>query len=234
MGPDIVYPIRRGDHNEELRYSLRSLSNLRHNRVWMVGHKPAFVNEKVNHWPRPQKASKYRNATEGLVELTREIGSSLSRPFLLWNDDFYCMAPLRGKVPVLHMGPVEEVIERYKRNRHMGAYWRGMVSTFELMQKLGIREPLSYELHIPIPVYRRPLLEAWEKGKELEVLHIRTLYGNLAELGGTYMEDVKVYRDTPAKYEDWPWLSSNDDMTLTPMRHYLQQRFPTPSPYEYP
>lgn len=229
--PDIVYPVRKGDHNEELRYSLRSLSNIPHGRVFIVGHKPPWVTN-VSHWPRPQEGSKYRNANESLVEITREAGSSLTSPFLLFNDDFYVMQEM-DSVPVFHMGPVQEVVDRYRKLHHMGAYWRGMVSTMRLMQDAKIKGPLlSYELHIPFPIYRDHLLRAWEMGKELEVLHIRTLMGNLARLGGTEREDVKVYRGKTKGYEQWPFLSSNDDMTLTPLRGLLQRTFPRPCRYE--
>lgn len=238
--PDVVIPVRKGDYNEELRYALRSLAvNVPHDRVWIVGHKPAFLRDRglgnrqgIYYYPRPQKESKYRNATLSLVEVARELGASMSSPFLLSNDDFYVMQPIQGPFPVLHMGKVEEVISWYSKMHHRGAYWRGMVSTFERMKELGIRDPYSYELHIPMPIYREPLLEAWEKGKDLDVLHIRTLYGNIAQLGGEHMEDVKVYRGRTTGYTDWPFLSSNDDMTLTPLRRLLRERFPNPSPYE--
>jgi hypothetical protein len=130
--PDVVYPVRKGDHNPELRYSLRSLANLAHNRVWLIGHKPSWVTG-VQHWDRPQVDGKYLNATKGLVELTREIGASISEPFLLSNDDFYVMRPVEGPFPVFHMGYVKDVIGWYQRMHHMGAYWRGMVDTYNLL-----------------------------------------------------------------------------------------------------
>lgn len=239
--PDIVFPVRPGDWNEELRYALRSLVNVPHDRVWIVGHCPPWVRKRfgrepgVHHYPRVQEGSKYLNATKGLVEVARELGSSMSKPFLLSNDDFYVMQKVKGHFPVFHMGPVEKVIEWYQKKRHRGAYWRGMVATFELMQRLGIKEPLSYELHIPMPIYREDLLEAWDLGRSIEVLHIRTLYGNLANLRGTQMEDVKVYRGRTTRTQDWkqwPFLSSNDDVTFPPMRTLMRERFPDPSPYE--
>ena len=232
-GPDIVYPVRNGDFNEELRYSLRSLSNIPHNRVWIIGYCPSFVDQsKVNYWPRPNRESKYRNATNALEEITREIGTAMTRPFLLMNDDFYIMQPM-DRVPVHHMGPLEEVIAWYKSKRHMGAYWRGMVATYDLLRSMGYEHPLSYELHVPIPIYRKPLLEAWKAGRDIDVLHIRTMYGNMAHLGGTYMEDVKVYHRRVTEYEKWPFLSSNDNVTFQPMRGFMRERFPIPSPYEY-
>lgn len=228
--PDIVYPVRPGDWNEELRYSLRSLRNLPHGRVWIIGHKPPWVkerygaNEGVYFWPRAQRSSKYRNANESLVEITQEAGTALTSPFLLMNDDFYITSPL-DQVDVFHMGPVDQVIDWYRTRHHRGVYWRGMVATNEVMKGQGITDALSYELHIPMPIYRDPLLEAWAMGRHLDVLHIRTLYGNIAQLGGTYMEDVKVYGLQPRTHS--PFMSTNDRVL-----QHLRDMFPDPSPYE--
>jgi hypothetical protein len=231
--PDIVYPVRKGEWNEELRYSLRSLSNLPHGRVWIVGHKPSWVRVKqtgqpgVRYWPRPQRSSKYRNANESLVEVATEIGNSLTSPFLLFNDDFYVMKPIEW-VPTLHMGRLAEVIELYRKRHHTGAYWRGMVSTYRLLQEHGISDPLSYELHVPMPIWREPLLKAWEIGKSLEVLHIRTVMGNLMGLGGEQSQDVKAYgrREVEALLQG-PFFSSNDMVPAV-----IRDRFKEPSPYE--
>ena len=231
--PDIVYPVRRGDYNEELRYSLRSLVNLPHGRVWIVGHCPPWVKRYdtvtrtgVRFWPRPQKESKYRNANAALVEVATEIGNSLSSPFYLFNDDFYVMEPIE-QVPLLHMGPLAKVIEHYRSRHHTGAYWRGMVASYRLLQEHGISDPLSFELHIPMPIWRDPLLEAWELGKSLEVLHIRTVMGNLMGLGGEQVEDCKVYGRRTQDEVQGPFLSSND-MVLPKVRDLFRD----PGPYE--
>lgn len=222
--PDIVYPVRKGDWNEELRYSLRSLANLPHGRVWIIGHKPPWVTG-VHHWPREQTESKYLNATKALVEVTRELGSSLTSPFLLFNDDYYIMRPMT-EVPILNMGPLPEVIDTYRRKHHTGAYWRGMVETYGLLKNAGFLEPLSFELHVPMPMYRDEVLEAWDMGKSLSILHIRTLYGNLAGFRGQTMEDCKVYgKDPPERIGSF--LSSND--VILPM---LREWFHEKSPYE--
>lgn len=226
--PDILYPVRKGEWNEELRYSLRSLSNLPHGRVFIVGFRPSWVQGVIT-LPREQKASKYRNANENLVWAADH--GELSDPFLLFNDDFYVMQPIE-RMPVLHMGLIAQVIERYQKLHHTGAYWRGMRATYALLRSLHVLDPLSYELHLPIAIDKRNLREAWAKGKHEEVLHIRSLYGNLAHIGGEETSDVKVYRGRTTDWEGWPFLSSNDDMHLTGMLPFLQARFPEPSPYE--
>jgi hypothetical protein len=42
--PDVVYVVRPGNRNEELRYSLRSIAaHLPHRRVWLAGFCPSWV-----------------------------------------------------------------------------------------------------------------------------------------------------------------------------------------------
>lgn len=235
--PDILYPVRKGEWNEELRYSLRSLCNLPHRRVFIVGYRPSWVHsasamgagDGVITLGREQKASKYRNANENLVWAADH--AELSDPFVLMNDDFYIMRKIR-RMPVFHMGPMATVIDRYARLRHTGAYWRGMRATYTLLRSLGFQDPLSYELHLPMAMDKGNLFRAWDEGKGEEVLHIRSMYGNMAGVGGKQMEDVKVYQGRTEDYEQWPFLSSNDDMHLLPLGQLLRDRFPDRSPYE--
>jgi hypothetical protein len=227
---DVLYPVRKGDWNDELRYSLRSLQNIKHDRVFLVGYKPSWAVNVIT-FPREQKESKYLNANKNLIWAADH--AELSDPFLLLNDDFYIMQRVRGRMPMLHMGPVEKVIDRYRKLHHTGVYWRGMKDTFQLCRSLGMIHPLSYELHVPMILYKGPLQEAWDKGNHLPVCHIRTLYGNVAGVGGTATEDCKVY-SAPAKgFEQWPFLSSTDNLHAnSPIRKLLEERFPDRSPYE--
>lgn len=226
MPPDIVYPLRRGK-TEELRYSLRSLRNLPHGRVWLVGHRPEWV-QGVEYIPRIQNGTKYVNATMNLVKAAEH--PDISDPFILFNDDFYVMRRMR-KLPTLNRGRAIEVIHQHRIYRP-GPYIRGMVQTYRMLKFMRLGwELFSYELHLPILIHKAPLLEAWERGQHLEVLHIRTAYGNIANLGGESVPDCKVYRANETGWESWPFLSSNDNMN-TPVGRFLKRKFRAPSRYE--
>ncbi|MGJ3558831.1 hypothetical protein ACR6C2_07580 [Streptomyces sp. INA 01156] len=60
-----------------------------------------------------------------------------------------------------------------------------MQETRDLLVDQGCPDPLSYELHVPLPVEKTPMLHALDTGRHLDVLHKRTAYGNLAEIGGS-------------------------------------------------
>jgi hypothetical protein len=109
----VAYYVRRGDANPELRYSLRSLSNLPHGRVLIVGHKPAWVTG-VEHISGNRRHSIEANAVDNL----RLACSGLDADrFVVMNDDFYIMSPL-DSVPALHEGHLDERISRARGPAH--------------------------------------------------------------------------------------------------------------------
>lgn len=228
--PDIVYVVRPGDRNTELRHSLRSLRNVPHRRVIIAGHVPSWIKGVVG-VPTVQDRSKFENSTGNLKAALEhpDCGSSV----LLMNDDFFVMRPI-GEVPVMHRGTMDEV-EAYYVNRGSGSYLTGLRSTRKLLRELGVRRPLSYELHIPFPIDRDRMLEAIGIGVEAGVtaLHKRSLYGNLAAIGGGQMRDVKVLQRGWAFPQKGTFLSTMPESFRSGVvGDHIRQRFPEPSKYE--
>lgn len=234
---DVVYLCREGE-NEELRYSLRSLRNLPHGRVWIFGGAPEWTRgaELV---PTDQHDTKYRVTTRAMRAACRH--PEVSDPFALFNDDFYVMQPV-PEVPVLHRGPVAEVLAYYERRwGGRSGYSAGMRETADLLRRLGYEEPLSYELHVPLPIHKGAMLEALDAGEAsgITVLHKRTLYGNLARIGGERASDCKIVSRSDGRIagrnvaEVPTWLSSSD-ASFAGLAPLLQHRFPQPSPFEPP
>jgi hypothetical protein len=235
---DVVYLCRAGE-NEELRYSLRSLANLPHERVWIFGGAPQWVTD-VDLVPTDQRGTKYQVTTRAMRAACE--CPDVSDPFILFNDDFYVTRPC-AEVPVLHRGLITAVLADYRRRGYGGSsYCRGMMQTARLLRSLGYAAPLSYELHVPLPVGKRAMLEALDVGAAagIAVLHKRTLYGNLARLGGERLMDVKITRARDGRivsrrgaHAGLAWLSSGD-ATFRELEPFLRHRFPAPSPHEPP
>ena len=222
---DVVYIVRPGDYNEELRYSLRSLSNITHDAVWMAGYRPFWVSG-VGHIPTVQYLDKHANSTANVRAACEHAG--VSDPFILFNDDFFVTRPV-GQVPAWHRGSVAEFI---RGSRMAGAYRSGAAATAELLTTLGHPDPNSYELHTPLIVDKQTMLRALDLGRGVRTLHKRTLYANLAGLGGHRHDDVKVDGDAlPDK--SWPFWSTSD-MAFTHGRagQLIRGLFGESSPYE--
>lgn len=231
--PDIVVPVREGAANEQLRYALRSwAAHLPHRRVWLIGHRPQWVTG-VEHLPRAQPGTKYQNTT-GAVRLAC-LTDGISDPFLLANDDMFVMHAQSNGMPVLHRGPVRGV-EAYYAARGSGPYLRGMRETRDLLVSLGHLDPLSYELHVPMPVGKAGMLAALDEAAHLDVVHKRTLYGNLAGLGGTEIRDVKILHRAPRGYGPSSLFLSTmpDSFAAGHVGQFIRRAFPKPSPYELP
>ncbi|MBA9005945.1 hypothetical protein [Thermomonospora cellulosilytica] len=224
---DWVIPVRVGEPAEELRFALRSIAaHAPHDRIWLVGYRPSWA-VGVEHIPTRQTGTKYQNSTLA-VRVACEH-PDISDPFILSNDDIYVMRPI-DRVPVLHRGPVRDV-EVYYARRSSGAYLRGMRETRDLLASLGCPDPLSYELHVPMPVDKAGMLAALEVGKGLDVVHKRTLYGNLAGLGGWRAPDVKVIH-AGGFPTSGTFLSTMPTSWRGAAGRFVRGRFTRPSPYE--
>jgi len=227
---DVVYPVRPGARNEELRYSLRSLVNLPHSTVWLAGYRPPWV-EGARHVRVQQGQSKYRNSTANLRAACEH--PDLSDQFILMNDDFFIVRPVAA-VPTLHRGPVTDVIADYAaRHRRSGPYVSGMNDTLRLLRTLGFDEPLSYEMHTPMVVDKHRMLEVLALGADLPVLHKRTLYGNWCRVGGDQAADVKIRDDR----DDWdpagPFISTAPrPWKIGRVGVWVRSFFPDPGVYE--
>lgn len=230
---DVVYVVGPGEQNEELRFSLRSLAaNLVHDRVWIAGHAPSWVSREVGRIRTRQAGSKYRNSSGNLEAACshREV----SETFVYLNDDFFVLEPTET-VPVLHRGPLAALRKRRLPGRPGAAsYASGREETAALLERLGFREPLAYEpLHTPLPVRRDAMAEALDVGRPLRVLHYRTLYGNLAAIGGELGENVKIpdLRTIPSPGQRFV-SSSPISFGRGRLGAALRARFPRPCRYE--
>lgn len=199
--------------------------------MWIIGYRPPWATG-VQHIPTRQTGgTKYRNTTQAVRAAIEH--PDISETFILCNDDFFVMAPQQGELPVYHRGPVADV-EAYYATRGNGAYLRGLRETRDLLVGLGHPDPLSYELHVPLPVDKAGMREALDAGRHLDVLHKRSAYGVLAGIGGEYMADVKVLTRAPRTFDKTlPYLSTMpDSFAHGAVGQHIRRAFPQACRYE--
>lgn len=225
---DIVYVNKDGD-NPELRYSLRTLKNVNHDKVWVIGGCPSWVDqEKVGYRSRIQSGSPY-SSVRAHISAACNI-SEVSDPFMLWNDDFFAMEYV-GDVPVMHRGSLSEMQDKFADTKTPWA--KGLRETAGTLLQSGYTNALSYDTHTPLIIHKADMREAlrWAKKAKFDAVHLRTIYGNLANLGGIEIEDPKLLRRSHP-FPRGPWLSSGDDTFRSTVEPVLRYLFPDPSPYE--
>jgi hypothetical protein len=108
--------------------------------------------------------------------------------------------------------------------------------TYERLIKLGFNDPLDYELHVPMPMEKEKLKEVL---LQRDTFLWRSVYGNMFNVGGTYMEDVKVYlsgallaKSYNIKEENSIYLSSSDSSSRHMISNILKPQFKSKTKFE--
>lgn len=222
---DFVYFCRPGD-NEELRYSIRSLyANFPNPKVWVVGERPSWYTG--NFIYVPQNGAKFFNVVKSIQAVINS--DDIASTFILMNDDFFILKPI-DSIPVFHRGTIASRIESYSDFLPRSSYIRMLQATNSRLKKMGVSNPINYELHIPMQLGKKLLTRILSPNTLW-----RSMYGNLAKVGGAEMEDVKLYASGIfANHEDRPFESfdiflSTDDSSFLLVKDNLSNLFPTPS-----
>jgi len=228
---DIVYICRDGE-NEELRYSIRSVvKNLPHDKIWVVGGKPDWY--LGNYIEVPQKKSKYANARNNLKAICES--KKISDSFILMNDDFYIINKVKS-VPYMYSGTLDNKINQREDVFTGSTYTTLLRQTLGSLSRRKNAAILDYELHVPMEMQKNKL----EKVLKLSGLW-RSVYGNIFDVGGVKIKDVKVYSKTDKLYGGScdinnlksDYLSSNDDSFELVKSLILEKRFPRKTVYEF-
>ena len=227
---DFVYICRDGE-NEELRYSIRSvLNSFPEAKVWLVGGKPEWYS---GHCVSvEQNSNKYANALKNLKSLCEH--PEISDNFVLMNDDFFIIKKINS-VDQFYNGLLSDKINRFTQITGSSMYIKKLITTNKKLIDLGIKNPIDYELHTPMPMNKTGLLDVIEKYPECLW---RSMFGNLYNVGGTQMDDVKIYvnkRHLARSNEitDNSIYMSTEDTSLNVMLDkMLRQMLPDPSIYE--
>lgn len=231
--PDVVYVLREGERNPSLVYSLRSLSNLPHGKVWIAGYCPVWLDfDHVGCIPNQQVGRAWSNSTENLVEAASH--PEVSETFYLFNDDFFIVDEVEG-VPPMHRGSLDEHLA-WAKSMGNGSYVRGLESTISVLRLAGVENPLSFDTHLPLPMTKTGVLDAAHLIATNGMYRpmIRSLYGNLAGIEAMAAYDPKVYGVVQERVSgDLPYVSTTtESFSVGAAGKLIRKLFPEPSIYE--
>lgn len=225
---DIVYVLRNDERShEELRYSLRTLKNLPHGKIWFAGGQPDGF-KPDGRIPFEQKGkTPYEKVKNTIKKICLTEG--VSKNFYLFNDDFFILKPMEKIGPVYDYS-IHKMMVDIEKTRGRSKYVQMLDMTIYTLNKKGLT-CYNYALHIPMLI---------NKEKGLEVLHafpacqsFRNMYGNYCQIGGINHEDCKIARTDLLPGDDWKMVStSNDSFKKGKVGNFLRERFPEKSPYE--
>lgn len=217
---NFIYICRNGE-NEELRYSIRSvLYHFPDADILLVGGKPKWYSGK--YIPVGDVGNKFDNINECYKVICK---LEYIDQFILMNDDFFIInKPTR--IDYYYDGTIDSKIESHMDKYGISKYARVLSEANKKLRKMGIQQPLNYDVHTPILFDRKLLSEVVELSSAP-----RSMYGNIFNLGGTKIKDVKVYRkDEDIKINNY-FISSEDD-SFSKIFKLLKTKFVDISPYE--
>lgn len=222
---DIVYFVKDTESNEELRYSLRSLKNFPHRKVWFYGGCPKGLKPDVHIKVNQDQPNKWMNIFKMFKMVC--LNDQISKNFWLFNDDFFVMKPVT-KGPNYFEGDLyKRVVTLEDKHDGITPYSRQLRYTLQELEGMGCTTK-NYALHVPMLINRN-------NGQELINIMdgpmIRCLYGNYFNIGGEEHCDVKIDSKTK-EYKDGEYLSTNDNSFAGLVGQQIKDRFKDKCKYE--
>lgn len=228
---DVVYFVKNAAHNEELRYSLRSVeSNWPHFRVWFCGGCPDSIKpDKIMKIIQPG-LNKWEKVRNSIIKVCKN--DEITEDFWLFNDDFFIMKPRLDDFEPQYNGMIIDYIEQIKKKHHgsHSEYTVRLLNTIDALERAGYGT-LNYEVHKPMLINRDKALEVLERFPE--VGGFRSLYGNYWRIGGEDQHDMKIKVMDELDWGDWEFLSTSDGSFRDGVvGRYVRNKFKNRSEFE--
>ena len=220
---DIVYILKSWyDNCLELRYSLRSLENIKHWKVFIIWYKPEWINNVIHIKAEDPFEVKALNALHKITIACED--DRVSNDFILMNDDFYITKPT--EIKYYHQGLIKEHLLR--RTGQNSAYANNLYKTFRLFPKWN-----DYSLHYPIVYNKYKFLEMCEIYNMEQGYLLRNLYCNHFKVWWEQAKDYKILDATSLPKETPTFISNIDCLIVSDeFKNYLNKLFPNQSKYE--
>lgn len=200
---DIVYFVKDTDTDEELRYSLRSLKNFPHDKVWFYGGCPKGLKPDHHVYVKQDQPTKWANIFK-MFKLAC-VNDKISKDFWLFNDDFFVMKPVKSGPDYYNGSLYKRVVTLEDTHKGFTPYSQQLRYTLQELDSMGC-DTLNYALHVPMKINRK---KAQELVNIMDGPMIRCVYGNYFKVGGTEHSDVKI-DSLDKRYKDSDYLSTND------------------------
>lgn len=231
MKPDLVYPLKDCQTNEELRYSLRSVEKHAKNygKVITIGGTVTGIKPDLAIPLRQTGGTKYDKVNMTFREIC--LNSSISENFVLMNDDFFLMQDVdMSKLKTYYRCSMADYLQIIIDALCPSTYTERLARSSMALELLGF-DTKCYELHIPMLFNKHKLLEVI--GAFYGFCGTRSLYGNYHKIKATKMQDCKVFTKGEDFVKDLPFLSTTDaSFRLGAVGEYIRNQFKEKSKYE--
>ena len=221
---DIVYFVKQSPINEELRYSLRTLRNFPHNKVWFYGGCPKGLKPDF-HVAVEQTGNKWENVRKMMIKACSN--PQLSPDFWVFNDDFFVMEKITKPVNYYNGNLYKRIVTLENKFGRITPYSQLIRDVCKDLEALGC-ETKDYTLHVPILINKRKMLDLLSF---TDCIGYRSLYANYFEIGGEKSNDVKI-TNIFKRYKGGPYVSTDDRSFKGVVGKQIREAFPDKCKYE--
>lgn len=154
MFPDVIYKYKATGDGDELRYSLRSLENLPHGNVHIIGDRPEWVNNVTHHPADDTGEGKHWQLMHKYGYVGRNAGLFTPKVYMM-SDDVYIMRPQPEGIPPLFSQTLSArfaFIANYER-RPESDYAKMFYNLALKLERSGYRTRNNFDLHVPQAIY---------------------------------------------------------------------------------
>lgn len=187
MKNDIVYILKNNCDGYELRYSLRSLKNMDHGKVWFIGGQPDGLYPDGRMAFEQQGETKWERVRNSLIKVCRN--KDITDDFWLFNDDFFILKPI-DETPLFNGLLRDHILHvEHRHQDHPTQYTKKLRECEQILKDSGL-PTFNYAIHVPMLMNKQKLKKALMLYSDTPMF--RSIYGNYAEIGGNNHKDVKI------------------------------------------
>lgn len=226
---DVVYTYKRWVADWiELRYSLRSLENLKHWNVFIIWDKPTWA-KNIIHIPMSDASNKYINVRRKCAKMS--LDKRISEDFILMNDDFYILKPI-DKLWYYIRWTMEDSLDEIEKTVWRTTFYEAINTVYKMYPEWD-----CFAVHAPIIFNKKKLYDIMKKYWHKHFCK-RSLYCNYYNIEWEplkwWITDCKIWWDKELTVNDErEFMSSNDDIEKREdIIKFLNKKFPHKSKYE--
>lgn len=223
---DIVYFVKDTPDNEELRYSLRSLSNFPHRKVCFYGGCPKGLKPDHHVYVKQDKDNKWKNVSMMLDMACNN--TAITKEFWLFNDDFFVMEKIEHPKNYYRGDLYKRIVQLEDVYKGFTPYSKLLRNCAKELESLGCTTK-DFSLHIPIKINKEDMLSV---RKLTDFEGFRSLYGNYYNIADDTMNDCKI-TSLDKEYKGGCYLSTDDRAFKDGIvGKQIRERFPDKCKYE--
>lgn len=222
---DIVYFVKDTPKNEELRYSLRTLKNFPHRKVWFYGGCPTGLKPDHHVFVEQNQPNKWLNINKSIREAVQN--PDITDDFWLFNDDFFIMKKVTKPKNYYDGSLYKRIVTLEDKFKRLTPYSLQLRKICIDLVSMGC-DTRNFCIHVPMLVNKQKAIELLA----IEDSHMfRSLYGNYHNIAAEELSDYKISNPN-LRWKDSIYLSTTEKSFSGKVGKQIQYLFPDKCKYE--